>query len=221
MSHFTNDFIKFFKELDKNNNKAWFDENRKRYETSVKKPFYAFTEVMITRINERDPAVQISAKDAVMRINRDIRFSADKTPYNVHYGAIISSSGRKDKSVPGLFLRFSPQMIGVFGGAHGVDKHQLLNIRNTILKNPKRFQDLITDKKFVEKFGSIKGEKNKRLPVAFQELALTQPLIANKQFYYVAELNPKLITSEDLTETLMDYWETARPVKEYLSDAMN
>ena len=125
MAYFTNDFMKFFLELEKNNNKEWFDDNRKRYKTSIKDPFYSFIDLMIGMINERDSSVRITAKDAVMRINRDIRFSPDKTPYNVHYGAIISSAGRKDKSVPGFFLRFSPKFLGVFGGAHGIDKHQL------------------------------------------------------------------------------------------------
>ena len=220
MAYFSKDFIQFFKDLEKNNSKDWFNENRKRYQTSVKDPFYAFVDDLITNINELDASVQITAKDAVMRINRDIRFSPDKTPYNVHYGAIISSVGRKDKSVPGYFIRFSPKMIGVFGGAHGVDKDQLYKIRSTIKKDVGGFQKVVNQKDFVNKFGSILGDKHKRIPPEFQEVAEKEPLIANKQFYYMAELSPKLITSEDLMETLMDYWKVARPVKDYLTKAL-
>ena len=221
MTYFTNDFIKFFKELDKNNSKQWFDDNRKRYKTSVKEPFYAFVDHMITLINERDPTVQITAKDAVMRINRDIRFSPDKTPYNVHYGAIISSAGRKDKSVPGFFIRFSPKHIGLFGGAHGIDKDQLYRIRTSIAKNVDEFQKLINQKAFKEKFGSIRGDKHKRIPAEFQSAHQKEPLIANKQFYYMAEIDPKLITNPELPSILMEYWEAANPVREYLYKALN
>lgn len=220
MSYFNKDFLQFFRDLEKDNSKTWFDANRKRYESSVKSPFYSFVDHLIGRIQDLDQEVHITSKDAVMRINRDIRFSADKTPYNLHYGAIISSAGRKDKSIPGFFLRFSPKMIGVFGGAHGIDKNQLQSIRNTIANDPGRFEKLINEKNFVEKFGSLRGEKNKRIPPEFQQAALKQPLIANKQFYYMAELSPKLITDEGLTDLLMGYWKAARPIKEYLTEAM-
>ncbi|MDH3708466.1 MAG: DUF2461 domain-containing protein [Cyclobacteriaceae bacterium] len=220
MTYFNNDFVKFFKDLEKNNHKEWFDKNRKRYQSSVKDPFYTFVDEMITRINERDPSVQITAKDAVMRINRDIRFSPDKTPYNVHYGAIISSSGRKDKSVPGYFIRFSPKMIGIFGGAHGIDKHQLHKIRSAIKDDLPKFKKLISQKQFVEKYGEIQGEKHKRIPPEFQEAASKEPLIANKQFYYMAELSPKLIVQENLPDILMDYWDAAQNVKDFLTEAM-
>lgn len=221
MSYFNNDFLKFFKELEKNNNKEWFDANRKRYQTSVKEPFYTFVDHMIGLINQRDPEVQITAKDAVMRINRDIRFSPDKTPYNVHYGAIISSAGRKDKSVPGFFIRFSPEYIGLFGGAHGIDKHQLQRIRTAISENIPEFQKLIGQEAFKERFGNIKGEQHKRIPPEFKQAHDLEPLIANKQFYYMAELDPKLVTDPNLPSILMEYWEAANPVREYLANALN
>ena len=221
MAYFTKDFMQFFKELEKNNSKDWFDNNRKRYQTSVKEPFYQFTDLLITRINERDQSVQITAKEAVMRINRDIRFSPDKTPYNTHYGAIISSTGRKDKSVPGFFLRFSPEYIGLFGGAHGIDKDQLLKIRRAIAADPGRFQGLINQKDFRSYFGDIQGEKHKRIPPEFKEIVQQEPLIANKQFYYVAKLPAKTILKDDLPDILMEYWETANPVREFLLEAMN
>lgn len=220
MTYFDNDFMGFFKDLEKNNSKEWFDQNRKRYQSSVKDPFNTFVDEMITRINLRDPSVQITAKDAVMRINRDIRFSPDKTPYNVHYGAIISSAGRKDKSVPGFFIRFSPKMIGIFGGAHGVDKDQLYKIRAHIKSHLAQFQKLIRTQDFVNKFGAIQGEKHKRIPPEFRETAIKEPLIANKQFYYMAELSPKLITQERLPDVLMEYWEAANGVRTFLTEAL-
>jgi len=218
--HFTDDFLQFFRELEKNNRKEWFDENRKRYTKSVKEPFYAFVDHLIGLVNQYDPEVQITAKDAVMRINRDIRFSPDKTPYNVHYGAIISSAGRKDKSVPGLFIRFSPEYVGIFGGAHGIDKHQLQKIRSTIAADPEKFSKLISNKDFKSKFGEIQGEKHKRIPSEFKDLFEEQPLIANKEFYYVARLDPENITSPNLDETIMNYWHAADPLRRFLSAAL-
>ncbi len=220
MAYFTKDFLQFFKDLEKNNHKQWFDQNRKRYKTSVKDPFYAFVDHMILLINERDPTVRITAKDAVMRINRDIRFSPDKTPYNIHYGAIISSAGRKDKSVPGFFIRFSPKYLGLFGGAHGIDKEQLHKIRSAIATDIGAFQKLINNKAFKSRYGEIKGEQHQRIPVEFKEAWEKEPLLANKQFYYMAELDPNVITDDDLPQKLMAYWEAANPVREFLTRAL-
>ncbi len=220
MGYLTKEFINFFKELEKNNNKEWFDENRKRYENHVKKPFAKFIDEMIGRINAEDPEVSIQAKDALLRINRDIRFSPDKTPYNTHFGAIISTTGRKDKSIPGIYFRFSAKGIDIYGGAHGVDKNQLQNIRTYIADNLTTFNKVIGDKEFSQKFGELLGEKHKRIPKEFQEIAAKQPLIANKQFYYGATIAAKHITDDYLADTLMDYWKAAAPVKSFLYKAI-
>lgn len=113
MKYFTDDFAKFFKDLAKNNHKEWFHENKKRYESSVKYPFTLFLKDLITEIQKFGTALDIEPKDCILRINKDIRFSKDKTPYNLHYTAFISKDGKKDKSIPGLFLRFSPEEIGI------------------------------------------------------------------------------------------------------------
>ena len=220
MSYFTADFISFFKELKENNTKEWFDAHRKRYETSVKKPLYTFIDEMIGRINAEEPAVRIQAKDAVTRINRDTRFSADKTPYNTHIGAVISTTGRKDKSVPGVFLRFDPEGLYIFGGAHGINTQQIAKIRAAIALDPTAFMKLIHEKEFVKKYGELKGEKSKRLPKELAEIASTYPVIFHKSFYYVGKVSTGKITSADLPAIVMDYWHTARPVKDFLALAM-
>lgn len=220
MAYFTKDFMQFFRDLEKNNHKQWFDANRKRYQTSVKEPFYSFVDHMIGLVNQQDPSVQITAKDAVLRINRDIRFSPDKTPYNLHYGAIISPAGRKDKSVPGFFIRFSPKQVGLFGGAHGIDKDQLQKIRKSISDDVEAFQQLVNEKNFKRQFGKILGEKHKRIPPEFQMAFEKEPLIANKEFYYMAELDPDIIIDDKLPQVLMKYWQVANPVREFLTSAL-
>jgi len=141
MSYFNDDFINFFKDLAANNNKEWFHANKKRYASNVKKPFENFLCDLIAEIQKHDPTVQVEPKHCMGRINRDIRFSADKTPYNLHYTAFVSRVGKKDKSVPGIYLRFSPESIGVMAGSHGLDKDQLNNVRTSIKNNLSEFQN--------------------------------------------------------------------------------
>ena len=217
MKYFNDDFIKFFKELSKNNHKEWFHSQKKRYQSSVKEPFETFVSDLILAIQKKDKNLKVEAKDCILRINRDIRFAKDKTPYNLHVTAFISKGGRKDKSIPGLFLRFSPEMVGVMGGCFAPDKNQLAAIRSSIIENPKGFPKLLQAKAFKEKFGSIKGEQMKRIPKEYQEAAEKLPLILNKQFYYVAEENPGLITSDHLMKTIMDYYKTMKPANDFLT----
>jgi len=96
MSYFTKDFIKFLKGLNKNNEREWFHANKKDYVTHVKDPFKAFVQLIIDKMQKVDPTVVITPKDAIFRINRDIRFSKDKTPYKTNVSAAISAGGRKD-----------------------------------------------------------------------------------------------------------------------------
>lgn len=220
MTYFNSSFLKFFKELSKNNNKEWFDENRKTYEKEVKKPFADFVDEMINRIHDEEPEVLIKPADAIMRINKDIRFSKDKTPYNTYVAANISRYGKKDKSYPGIYFQLSHEGVMIAGGAYMVDNPTLQAIRNYIADNLKEFSAAYRDKSFKEKFGEIQGEKSKRIPPEFKEIAEKEPLILNKQFFYSATLKPDIITSEKLPEILMEYYRAGKRVNEFVKKAI-
>ena len=221
MKYFNDDFSQFFIELGANNNKEWFHANKKRYEKSVKKPFTAFISDVIQAIQKEDPTLNIEAKNCMLRINRDIRFSKDKTPYNPYYTAFISNGGRKDKSIPGLFLRLSPEQIGMMGGCFQPSKEQLAGIRAAISQDISGFQKIVNAPKFVKTFGSLKGEAYKRIPKELKEIATQEPLIMQKQFYFMVELSPNLITSETLLAEIMGLWHTARPMNDFLTQAIS
>lgn len=220
MKYFTEDYLIFFKELAPNNNKEWFDTNRKRYETVVREPFKIFITDLIHELNRQEPEIRIEAKQAIFRINRDIRFSKDKTPYKLNNSAIISKLGRKDKSYPGLYIELSPENLGIYGGIYMADTNQIKKIRTKIANNLDYFSDIISAADFEKKYVRIKGEKHKRVPKEFAEIVIEQPLIMNKQWYHNAFLPPELITSDGLLHTILDYNRTALPLKNFLIDAL-
>jgi len=217
MIHFTKDFLDFFIELAPNNNKDWFDENRKRYHESVKTPFDNFVTVMINEMRKTDKSLNISYKDCVFRINRDIRFSKDKTPYKLNRSAAISAGGRKDHTSPGLYFEITPEHVRVYTGIYGADKHQLLAVREEIADNSKEFDKIINNKKFKSTFGEIHGAKNVRLPKELQEAGEKQPLIYNKQFYVYTSFSPKIIFEKGLEKKLVDNYKIAEPLANFLS----
>lgn len=220
MQYFTKDFSTFFKGLAKNNNKAWFDKHRKIYEEHVKKAFVKLVEDLLPEIQKLDPEVRMLPKEAIFRINRDIRFSKDKTPYNTMVKAAFAQGGRKS-SYAGYYIGISADTIHVGGGSFGIDPESLDHIRNHIVKKTPKIIKLSEQKKFKELFGEIKGEKNKRIPSDYQETFKKTDLIANKQFYYMADYkDPKLITSEKLLPFLVDHFKVITPLNSFLKKGL-
>lgn len=221
MKYFEPDFLNFFIELAANNHKDWFDINRKRYEKSVKKPFENFVEALILEIQKDDASIQIRAKDAIFRINRDIRFAKDKSPYKMDRTAAISPKGKKDHSDPGFYVSLGPEKLMVGGGAYFLPPEILLNVRNYIMNNPKEFDSCINDKTFKSTYGELKGEENKRLPnKELMAAAQDQALLMRKQFYYMADSDPDIILSENLMDHCLKQYESGKKMKAFLRKAM-
>lgn len=212
------DFVDFYKELAANNNKDWFDLNRKRYEESVKKPFAAFVQDFINEMAKSNPVYnELTASDCIFRINRDIRFSKDKTPYKLFSSAVISPKGKKSDSVHGIYFELSPEAVRVYGGIYEIDKERLMQVREGIANNLKEFRSIIGSKAFVSTFGEILGDKNKIIPAELKEAAQKEPLLFNKQFYVMCEFPPKLITSPDLMKTLQNCYEVIMPLEQFFN----
>lgn len=225
MKHFTKDYLDFFKELAANNNKEWFNANKKRYEKSVKEPFHAFTDVMIEHMKKRDKRIDMTHKQAVFRIYKDVRFSKDKTPYKLQMSAAITPGGKKDMhGEPSLYMQMGPEDVRIYSGIYMPEKDTLMKVREYIAqdKNYKQYEKVIADPGFKKYYrGEVLGEQNKRLPTKeLQAAAEKYPIILNKQFYIYAKLPASTITKDGLDETLMEVYDASKPVRDYLKKAM-
>lgn len=219
MQYFNKKFIDFFKSLSRNNSKEWFDQNRPNYELNVKKPFERFITDMIDEISKQDPSVKMSAKEAIFRINKDIRFSKDKSPYKTSMSAAISAGGRNPES-PGIYVELSHEKLTIVGGCYVVEKDNLLKIRKYIGRHTSAFQKIISEKKFKNSFGSILGEKSKTPPPDLGPLIAKEPLIANKQFYFAVDLPVSSITKSNLLRMVVKYFQLAKPLNDFLTQAI-
>ena len=216
MQYFTKEYTNFFLDLEKNNQKEWFHANKKRYETHVRKPMIAFTQDLITEMQKYDPEIDVIASKCLGRINRDIRFSKDKTPYYKHLFAHITK-GTKQDLIPGIGYRFGGGDCGIMSGYYNISKDKLNDIRTKISSDLGTFQKLISHNDFVKKFGTIRGEQYKRLPPELVDIQKKEPLIANKQFYYVSEKKASFATSKNLLSEIMEYWLAAKPLNDFLT----
>ncbi|HTO17065.1 MAG TPA: DUF2461 domain-containing protein [Edaphocola sp.] len=193
--------IDFLKELSLNNNKPWMDEHRAYYE-EAKRIVTDFTAEILAGFAENDPAFSlIQPKDCLFRINRDVRFSKDKSPYKTNFGVNLNPFGKKSPKA-GYYIHLADNNSFLGGGIWMPDKEVLKKIRQEIDYNWDEFQEIIGEKMF-KKYFHFDGEKLKRPPkgyevdnpaveyLKFKSFTVLKPLSNN-------ELSSEIIKSESL-----------------------
>ena len=117
----TRELAKFLGELEQNNNKAWFDQNRKRYERVMLEPAKSFVAAMQPALAAITPGLHSEPKvgGSIMRVARDTRFSKDKTPYKPHLDMMFWEGAGRNKEAPCFFMRIAARTLSIGAGLHG------------------------------------------------------------------------------------------------------
>ena len=215
----TKDYTKFFKELNANNNKEWFHANKKRYENDVKGPFLELLSELLPTLHEWDHRILTDEKKALFRINRDVRFSKDKTPYHTILKAGFSPNGKKSM-LPGYYLGISQDTVHVGGGLFNVKPLELKLVRNHIANNINDFLTITNAKEFNDRLGELKGNASKRIDKVHETVANKTPLMYNKQFYAMSSLSlANYYDSPKLKDAIIKHFKAIRPLNEFLNTA--
>lgn len=222
-SFFTSKFNGFFIELAAHNNKEWFDANRQRYHKDVKAPFEAFIGGLIEAISPLQPGIDPDPKPHIFRINRDIRFSKDKTPYKLQRAAYLSPYGKKDPYFSGFYLQFGPEHLFFGGGVYQPAPAQLMQVRRHIANHWKEFQALTKAPAFVNYWSGLHSEdRSKRINdkdlMAFSE---AHPLLLQKQFFFQNTMPAEAITSKTLLDETADRFKAALPLMQFFHAAFD
>lgn len=199
-----------------NNNKDWFDANRKQYQDAVKKPFEAFVEALIEKLKDRYSLGVLSASDCIFRINRDIRFSKDKTPYKIQMSALIAKGGRKNMHSQALYIELGPEFLNVYTGDYMPERDRIQSIREKMANHEKAFKAIISARKFKEFFGEVHGDKSKIIPKELKEAAARNELIYNKQFYLTHSADAELILDPGLLDYVVKVYAAADEYNDFI-----
>lgn len=213
-------FFTFFRDLERNNAKVWFDEHRTRYEHDVKRPFHAMITAWISAVQSLEPALQTSASDAIYRINRDIRFSADKTPYKLHMAAHLNLRGKKAMGFPGVYMEVGSKGGAIAAGCYMPNKEELPALRDLMLHEAADVRAAITAPAFKRLYGELLGDESKILPAEFRDAAAHEPLVRKKQFYVWATIPKSVFTSDTCIATLTEYYRVAKTMNDVLARAL-
>ena len=222
---FPKDFFTFFNELEENNNRDWFTENKSRYEDNVAGPCLDFIESFAAPLKSISPhfnAIPKKVGGSMFRIYRDTRFSKDKTPYKTNAGLHFRHALGKNAHAPGFYFHLSPDEVFVGAGLWGPDSKALGQIRNHIDTHQKKWLEIKVDEKFKTRFGgALHGAQSlKRPPKGFEA---DHPLIDDlkkKSFFVLAPLKPKDIHDPSILEKVTDICRDAVPVTKFLCQAV-
>ena len=214
--------IKFLKDLKKNNNKEWFDANRKMYE-AAKKDFENLVQTVIEIYCKKDNELtSLKAKDCMFRINRDIRFSKDKSPYKTNFGASINKGGRKS-ILAGYYFHCEPSESFVGGGLWMPMPEELKKIRQEIDYCFEEFKKIINNKKFKTFYGELyKGEDMtlSRPPKGYDENNPAIGFIKLKSFIAMQQLNEADLTDKNLAKKITGAFEALQPMVKFINRAL-
>lgn len=208
--------LAFLKDLKKNNTREWMADHKSRYQDSEKvlKELYA---TIKAGLNETDEIEKLK----IFRINRDIRFSKDKTPYNVHRSASFSRAGAHRRG--GYYLRIEPGDKSVIaGGFFNPEAADLKRIRTEFHLDASEIRDILNDSAFAKAFPNGFETTNavKTAPRDFDKNDPNIDLIKLKSFVVRKEFTDREVMQSDFSETVVSHYKLLRPYFDYMSDVL-
>ena len=207
--------LKFLKDLKKNNNKAWFDANRKRYE-DAKNDFVQFIQAVIDAHGKKDKSISsLKAKDCLFRINRDVRFSKDKSPYKTNFGASINKGGRKAMNSAGYYFHLEPGQCFVGGGIYQPMPDELKKVRQEIDYNFKDFKKIIGSKNFKSFYKDLDKSPEfllTRVPKGYEPDNPAADYLRLKSYIAFVQFPDADLTSKNLVKKTLKAFETLHPL---------
>lgn len=213
--------LTFLSQLNANNTKEWMDAHRSNY-LKVKDQFQGITKYLNDEVAKVDEGLAgLDYKKAIFRINRDIRFSKDKSPYKNNFGAFMVEGG-KNSGNAGYYLHLQPEgETFIAGGVYVPSSDRLAKIRQEIDYNASELKNITDHSEFKKYFGEIQGDKLKRAPKGYPLDHPNLELIKLKSFLVVHRVTDKQTLSAGFIDYVAKVFMAMIPFNNYMNVAMN
>lgn len=212
--------LQFLTDLKKNNNREWFEINRKRYEAS-KQNILDVAAALIKVIGIFDKSVaDLLPKQCIFRINRDVRFSKNKSPYKNNLSLVISKDGKKAET-SSFYIHIEPGQAFIGCGFWAPEVKKLSAIRQEIDYNFKDFKKIISAKKFTEFFpsGISKEDTLQRPPKGYDADNPAVEFLKLKSFVITTALTDADLQDKEFTKKILEIYKAAKPYVDFLNTA--
>ncbi|MEO7983622.1 MAG: DUF2461 domain-containing protein [Bacteroidota bacterium] len=215
--------LKFLKDLKKNNNKPWFEKNRVVYESS-RADFAGFIQQVINQLGKKDASIKnLVAKDCMFRINRDVRFAKDKSPYKSNFGASINKGGRKGERTAGYYFQVQPGRNFAGGGIWMPEPIELKKIRQEIDYNFTDFKKITGAKKFKSVYGDLDRSAEfllSRVPKGYEPDDPAADYLKLKSFVAISFFTDADLAAKDLVKKTVAAFEALQPLIEFINNGL-
>ncbi|HTW45416.1 MAG TPA: DUF2461 domain-containing protein [Acidobacteriaceae bacterium] len=217
---FNPEAIDFLRKLKRNNRREWFEARRDVYERELKQPMLALIERLLQGMMDYAPDHLRPPQKCMLRIYRDIRFSADKSPYKTNLAAWWTRNGLEKTSGGGYYLHLSPTELIIAAGVYMPPKEQLFAIRSHLVAHHGEFQRLIENRKLRAKFTLHDPNALTKPPKGFPPEHPAMEWIKWRQWGVIAELSPEEPLKPKLAATVEERFRLAAPLVDFLNEPL-
>ncbi|MBI4673078.1 MAG: DUF2461 domain-containing protein [Chloroflexi bacterium] len=211
--------LEFLKALAANNNLDWFHAHRADYDRA-RAAFELLVEELILKFNRYEDLGGVQPRDCMFRINRDVRFSPDKSPYKINMSAVISRGGRKSPR-GAYYLHFQPGASFIAGGIYIPDAERLLKIRRAIDADAAALRRILKNAAFKKTFGGLDDEEMlKTAPKGFAPDHPALDLLRQKHFTATVSLTDQEIVAPGFSKRVVQTFRALQPLNDWLNAAL-
>ena len=213
MNQINPDVLAFYKELEANNTREWFEPQKSRFkalETEIKQ----YAEQIKNALNETDEIERAK----IFRIYRDVRFSKNKTPFKTHFG--ISFHRKKPELRGGYYLHIAPGNSFIATGFWDPNKDDLFRIRKEMEIDAQEIRTLMADPDFKSYWGELQGDEVKTAPKGFSKEHSDIDLIRKKQYLFVKKFTDKQVLAKNFQDQIITHFKSIRPFFDYMTSVL-
>jgi uncharacterized protein (TIGR02453 family) len=218
----TKEALLFLEDLIANNNTDWMHANKKRYE-NYKKDYHQYISSLLSEIKPLDQSLEpLEVKNCTFRINRDIRFSKDKSPYKTNMGVWFTQNKFR-KNSPGYYIHFEKGNSFIAGGVWCPEPEELKKIRKEIAFFHDDLEALLSDKKFKKEFGTLTRDENNTLKKAPKDFDPNHPAIEYlklKSFTASEKIDDSLFSDPNFSKIAAQKLIALKPLNDFLNRAL-
>ena len=207
----------FLGELEQNNNREWFTENKSRYQDlhAGLIDWIADLQSYLAQFDEK--MLDIVPKNALFRIYKDARFSKGKSPYKTHFGIhLVTSGSRSDFTRAGYYIHIEPSASFIAGGAHSPSPEWLKAIRANLAQDGDEFLRILNNATFKKEY-KVEGSKLSRPPKGYLQDEPYIDLLKYKTIVASHGLSDKVVTGSNFTSECIKSFQIYKPFRDFLN----
>lgn len=213
--------LAFLEKIKHNNNKMWMQENKPAYQVA-REEFIDFTREVIQELSRIDDEIaELDPKKCIFRINRDIRFSKDKSLYKTNFGMFLAAGGKKSGQA-GYYFHLEPgDNSFIAGGLYAPDNEKLAKVRQEIDYNPEPLKKISEKKIFKNLFDAIQGDTLKRPPKGYPDTHPNIELLKLKSIIVIHHVTDQEIINWSSPAQCVAVFSEIKPLNDYLNVAIS